>query len=150
MSTRLQMALALTESLTVSGNLTIKTSRIYIKGFTLIELLIVMAVIAVLLTLVTPNFFNSVDKSKEAALQHDLSVVRDSIDKFYGDTGKYPDSLQELVNKRYLKNIPIDPITESNATWLIVNNPDPSSGKVIDIKSGSTKLSSKGTPYSSW
>ena len=138
------------ENLTVNGKCKKSAFGYSIGGFTLIELLIVMAVIAVLLTLVSPNFFNSVDKSKEAALQHDLSVVRDSIDKFYGDTGKYPDSLQELVNKRYLKNIPIDPITESNATWLIVNNPDASSDKVIDIKSGSTKLSSKGTPYSSW
>ena len=134
----------------MNGKSTKNFTRIYIKAFTLIELLIVMAVIAVLLTLATPNFFSSVEKSKEAALQHDLSVVRDAIDKFYGDTGKYPDSLQELVNKHYLKNIPIDPITESNVTWLIVNNQDISTGKVIDIKSGSTRLSSKGTPYSSW
>lgn len=138
------------EFLIVSGKKFNKSVTRHLLGFTLIELLIVMAVIAVLLTLAMPNFFNSVDKSKEAALQHDLSVMRDSIDKFYGDTGKYPDSLQELVSKRYLKEIPIDPITGSRSTWTIINNLEATNGKVIDIKSGSNNPSSKGTTYSSW
>jgi len=119
-------------------------------GFTLIELLIVMAIIAVLLTLVSPKFFSSIDKSKEAALKHDLSVMRDSIDKYYGDTGKYPASLEDLVKRKYLKQIPIDPMTDSASTWVRVPNPESTEGGLFDIKSGTTKVATDGMPYSQW
>src|SRR6476620_1199846 len=88
-------------------------------GFTLVELLVVMAIIATLLTLAVPRFFGSVDKSKEAVLKQDLATLRDSVDKYYGDIGRYPDSLDDLVSKRYLRNVPVDPITESNTTWVL-------------------------------
>jgi general secretion pathway protein G len=119
-------------------------------AFTLIELLVVMAVIAVLLTIATPKYFGSIDKSKEAALQHDLSVMRDAIDKFYGDTGKYPTQLEDLATKHYLKKIPIDPITESDSTWTVTPPSDTNKGYVYDVNSGSNLTASDGKLYSEW
>lgn len=119
-------------------------------AFTLIELLVVMAVIAVLLTIALPKYFGSIEKSKEAALRQDLSIVRDSIDKYFGDTGKYPMSLEDLATKHYLKKIPIDPMTESAETWQVISSPDITKGNVYDIKSGSNLNSSSGQPYSEW
>lgn len=119
-------------------------------GFTLIELLVVMAVIAVLLTLAMPRFFNSIDKSKEAALIYDLSVMRDAIDKYYGDRDEYPASLDVLVEKKYLKKVPIDPITDSTTTWVVIPSKASSKNDVYDVKSGSTTVSSKGDAYSEW
>lgn len=120
------------------------------KGFTLIELLVVMAIIAMLLSLSMPRYFHSVDKSKEAALHSDLSGFRDAIDKYYGDTGKYPDSLDDLVVKKYLRSIPPDPITGSNLTWVPVPPGDSEKGKVFDVKSGAKDVAGDGTPYSEW
>ena len=92
-------------------------------GFTLIELLVVMAIIATLLSIVAPRYFNSLDRSKETVLRQDLGVMRDAIDKFYSDTGNYPGELAELVEKRYLRAVPVDPLTESAATWVAVPPP---------------------------
>jgi general secretion pathway protein G len=117
-------------------------------GFTLIELLVVMAIIATLLTLVVPRYFGSVDRSKEVVLEQSLATVRDAIDKHYGDTGKYPDSLQELVDKRYLRSMPLDPITDSTTTWQIVPPPDASKGGVYDIHSGAAGTARDGRPFS--
>ena len=82
-------------------------------GFTLIELLVVMAIIATLLTIATPRYTGSLDRSKEVVLKQSLGVMRDAIDKFHGDSGHYPESLEELVTKRYLRKLPVDPITDS-------------------------------------
>ena len=90
------------------------------NGFTLIELLVVMAVIATLLSIVAPRYFNSIDRSREAVLRQNLSIMRDAIDKFYSDTGKYPLSLNQLVEERYIRAVPIDPMTESAQTWIEV------------------------------
>ncbi|MDP1681623.1 MAG: prepilin-type N-terminal cleavage/methylation domain-containing protein, partial [Burkholderiales bacterium] len=73
------------------------------KGFTLVELLVVLAIIALLVSIAAPRYFNSVEKSKEVVLKQDLSTMRDALDKYYGDTGKYPDSLDDLVTKKYLR-----------------------------------------------
>lgn len=117
-------------------------------GFTLIELIVVMAVIALLLTIAVPRYFSSVDRSKEAALKEDLRTMRDSIDKFVADNGKYPDSLEDLVKKRYVRQIPVDPITNSNETWKLVPPPNESiQGRVYDVKSGAEGNSREGTPY---
>jgi general secretion pathway protein G len=119
------------------------------SGFTLIELLVVMAIIATLLSIVAPRYFNSLDRSKEAVLRQDLSIMRDAIDKFYGDTGNYPSELAELVEKRYLRAVPVDPLTESAATWVAV--PPPSGiGGVYDVRSGSTEQAKDGTFYEAW
>jgi len=119
-------------------------------GFTLIELLVVMAIIATLLSIAVPRYFHSVEKSKEAILQQDLQIMRDAIDKFYGDSGKYPDSLNDLINKKYLRKIPPDPITESAATWVTIPPADPSKGGVYDLHSGAEGNGRDGTPYSTW
>src|SRR5258707_8088106 len=89
-------------------------------GFTLVELLVVMAIIATLLTLAVPRYFGSVEKSKEAVLKQNLATVRDSLDKYYADTGRYPDSLDDLVAKKYMRSIPLDPLTESASTWILI------------------------------
>ena len=90
------------------------------KGFTLIELLVVMAIIATLLTLVAPRYFRSVEKSKEVVLRENLSTLRDLLDKHYADTGKYPENLQALVAKKYVRSIPEDPVSGSAETWVSV------------------------------
>src|SRR5690606_17591070 len=87
-------------------------------GFTLIELLVVMAIIATLLSIVAPRYFSAIDKAKEAVLRQDLKIMRDAIDQFHADSGKYPLDLEELVDRRYLRSIPIDPMTDSNETWV--------------------------------
>lgn len=119
-------------------------------GFTLIELLVVMAIIAVLLTLAVPRYFHSVDKSKEAVLQQSLATMRDAIDKYYGDTGKYPDTIEDLITQKYLRKLPIDPITESASTWVTIPPEDAEKGNVYDVKSGAEGKSRDGTPYSEW
>jgi len=90
------------------------------SGFTLIELLVVMAVIAALLTLAAPRYFSSIEKSREAVLQANLAMMRQTLDKYYGDKGRYPDALDDLVANKYLRSVPTDPVTESNATWIVV------------------------------
>ncbi len=118
------------------------------RGFTLIELLVVMAIIALLLTLAAPRYFQSVQRSREAVLKEDLHLMRDAIDKHYADTGKYPANLEELVTKKYLRRIPVDPITESATTWVIVDPPDkPDTRVVYDVRSGAPGKSIGGTPY---
>lgn len=104
------------------------------KGFTLIELVVVMAVIALLLTLAVPRYFSAIDNSKIAVQRHNIAALRDSIDKFFGDNGRYPESLNELVAKRYLREVPPDPMTES-ADWVTVPPQDTALGGVYDIKS---------------
>ena len=116
-------------------------------GFTLIELLVVLAIIALLLTLAVPRYFQSIDASKEAILAENLRITRETIDKFYGDTGRYPDSLDELVEKKYLRALPIDPITESAGTWTIVPPEDTDKGNVYDIKSGAPGNTRDGKPF---
>jgi len=120
------------------------------RGFTLIELLVVMAIIATLLTIALPRYFGSVERSKEAVLHQDLSILRDALDKYYGDTGKYPDALEDLVNKRYLRAIPVDPITDSATTWVIVPPEDPAKGGIYSVKSGASGKARDGTAYAEW
>ncbi len=119
-------------------------------GFTLIELLVVMTIIGVLLTLAVPRYFKTVQRSKETVLKHDLSVVRESIDKYYGDLGQYPDALPALVDKHYIRVVPVDPFTKSSETWLLVASEDPDHPGVRDIHSGSPDIASDGSPFVSW
>lgn len=130
------------------------------RGFTLIELLVVMAIIATLLTIAVPRYFTHVERAKEATLRESLNVMRESIDKYHADTGKFPDGLEELVTKRYLRKVPLDPITESAETWVAVPPPsreqpgvpaprEAASG-VYDVKSGASGTGLDGTPYADW
>ena len=120
------------------------------RGFTLIELLVVLAVIATLLTLALPRYFGSVDKSKEAVLKENLNQMRDAISRYYADKGKYPESLDSLAADKYLRKVPLDPITDSNSTWQIVRPDDPQKGGVYDVKSGAPGKSRDGNEFSEW
>jgi general secretion pathway protein G len=120
------------------------------SGFTLVELLVVMAIIATLLTIALPRYYHSLEKSREAVLHQDLSLLRESLDKFYGDKGKYPDALDELVSSKYLRSIPVDPITDSNATWVSVPPEQPDMGAVYDVKSGAEGAAIDGSMYKDW
>lgn len=102
-------------------------------GFTLIEMLVVMTLIALLLGLAAPHYFQSVDAGRVKVQQQDLAVMRDAIDKFFGDQGRYPDSLAELATKRYLRTVPVDPVTNTSA-WTTVAPTDGASGQVFDVQ----------------
>ena len=119
-------------------------------GFTLIELLVVMSIIGVLLTIAVPRYFRTVQKSKETVLKHDLSVIRESIDKYYADLGQYPDALPALVDKRYIRSVPVDPFTKSADSWLMIASEDPDHPGVRDLHSGSPDIASDGSPFVSW
>ncbi len=119
-------------------------------GFTLIELIVVMLIIAMLASLAVPRYFGSVQKSRDAVLREDLTLMRDALDKFYGDNDKYPTTLDDLVSRKYLRNIPRDPVTESTATWIIVPPEDPDKGGVYDVHSGADGNAPDGSPYKEW
>jgi general secretion pathway protein G len=121
------------------------------RGFTLIELIVVMAIIALLVSIAAPRYFTHIDRSKEAVLRQDLQVFREAIDKYYGDKGQYPSSLEDLVSSRYIRNLPVDPITEKSDSWVVVPPPDrEAKGDVYDVKSGAPGQSKDGTEYSTW
>ena len=120
------------------------------RGFTLIELMVVMAIIGTLLAIVAPRYFGSVEHARETALKQDLAVMREAIGQFHGDLNRYPDNLNELVAKRYLKRIPVDPITERSDTWLAVAHPDSNIPGLYDVLSGAEGVSRDGTPYQTW
>ncbi len=122
-----------------------------VRGFTLLELLVVMTIIATLLTIAVPRYFQSLERSREAVLRQDLATMRESIDKFYGDTGKYPETLAVLVEKRYIRSIPVDPIAKKGVAWIITNNTDdPDDAGVKDVHSGADGNGQDGTPYATW
>ena len=117
------------------------------SAFTLIELLVVLAIVALLLTLAVPRYFQSIDSSKETILVENLRITRETIDKFYGDTGRYPESLEELVERKYLRALPVDPITENSTTWQIIPPGDNGKGKVFNVKSGAPGNNRHGQAY---
>lgn len=108
------------------------------RGFTLIEMLVVLAIVALLLSVATPRYFGSLEKGREVALQENLRVLRVTLDKFHADKGRYPETLDELVEERYLREVPLDPITESATTWVLVPPKEPDQQGVADVKSGAS------------
>jgi general secretion pathway protein G len=130
--------------------LTPQAKKMTKAGFTLVELLVVLAIIALLLTVAMPRYFKGVDQAKESTLKHDLSTIRETIDKFYADQGRYPDSLDELVTMHYIRAVPADPITESKLTWVITEPTPPLKGNVYDIHSGADGQGKDGSRYSEW
>lgn len=122
-----------------------------LTGFTLVEILVVLTIIAILLSLVAPRYFDSIDRSKEKVLRHDLIVMRGAIDQFLSDRNMYPDTLEDLVEGRYLRAVPIDPITERTDTWIFTPAiKHEFEGNMADIHSGSELLSSEGSAYADW
>ena len=120
------------------------------RGFTLIELLIVLGIVALLLTLAVPRFFPSVDKSKETILLENLRNTRIVIDQYRGDNGRYPDSLEQLVEKKYLREIPYDPLTESRESWVVQPPEEGEQGEVYNLHSGAPGNGRDGRPYAEW
>ena len=121
------------------------------RGFTLIELLIVLAIVGTLLTIAVPSYFASMDNAKEASLKQSLSVMRTAIDHYKGDLGKYPETLQELVTAKYLRSMPVDPITGAPDQWTTEMAAEPGQTPgVRDVHSGAPGNGKDGTPYASW
>lgn len=116
-------------------------------GFTLIELLVVLSIVALLSTLAVPRYFRSLDLSKEAVLANNLRMTRETIDRFYGDQGRYPNSLDELVERQYLRSLPYDSIVESTTNWIIIPPRNNADGQVFDIRSSATGVASDGKAF---
>jgi general secretion pathway protein G len=120
------------------------------KGFTLVELLVVLAILALLLTLAVPRYFTSIERAKDAALKQDLNTLRESLDKYYADTGRYPKTLDDLVERKYIRKLPVDPITGKNTTWVLSPPEPPLEGDIYDIHSGATGVAKDGSRYADW
>lgn len=123
-----------------------------LRGFTLIELIVVMAIVALLTSIAAPRYFASVQKSKETALLQSLNTMRDAIDQYAADKGRYPDSLQELAQARYLRAVPEDPLTASRESWVELPPPAEmqATGRVWDVRSGAAGRSADGRLYADW
>ena len=119
-------------------------------GFTLIELLVVMSIIAVLLTIAVPRYFKTLERSRETVLRQDLNVMREAIDKHFGDYGQYPDSLAALVERKYIRAIPEDPIAKKTDAWQLVVSEDVDHPGIKDVHSGAEGNASDGSPFKLW
>ena len=124
-------------------------------GFTLIELLVVISLIIVLASIGMVQYATSVTRAKEAVLKEDLFRIRDAIDQYYADKNKYPASLEALVSEKYLRQVPVDPITNRADSWqTVMAEPDPlnptAESGIYDIKSGAEGAALDGTNYSNW
>jgi general secretion pathway protein G len=104
-----------------------------VAGFTLIEMLVVMTLIALLLTLAVPRYFSALEQGRDRVQKQNVATLRDAIDKFRADLGRYPEDLEELVLKKYLRQVPLDPVTEQ-ADWVVIAPPDPKEGNVFDVQ----------------
>lgn len=121
------------------------------RGFTLIELMVVLTIVGLLLSVAVPRYFHSVQRSKENILRANIVTTRDALDKYVGDNGRYPDTLEQLVEKRYLRAMPYDPVTDSTTTWLLVpSQRTDRPGAVADLRSGAQGQASDGTAYADW
>lgn len=119
-------------------------------GFTLIELLIVMAIIGTLLSIAVPRYFHSLARARETVLLQDLAILREALDKYYADRGVYPESLNLLVDKSYVRAVPVDPFTKTAESWTLVQSEDPDHAGIRDIHSGASDQAIDGTLLSAW
>ena len=123
---------------------------IAVRGFTLIELLVVMAIIGTLLALAVPRYFHTVQRARETVLRHDLAILREAIDKYYSDLNQYPDTLQALADKHYVRSVPQDPFTKLADSWVLIQSDDPDHAGIRDVHSGAQDVAYDGTPLASW
>ena len=131
--------------------------RPHARGFTLIELIVVMAIVALLVSIAAPRYFLSVENAREQSLRTSLRVMRDAIDQFHADKGRFPQSLQELTDSRYLREIPPDPFTGTRDSWVAheaktatATGGSPGAGGLVDVSSGATEVGLNGEPYRNW
>jgi len=120
------------------------------QGYTLIEMMIVISIISILATMAMPSFQKSLVRAKETNLRRTLFIMRDTIDQYFADHGRYPDSLQELETEKYVRQIPMDPLTGRTDTWITIPPEGFAEGTVYDVHSGSNKVGLDGTPYNEW
>ena len=120
------------------------------RGFTLIEMLVVMAALGLLLAISAPRYAEHVDRAREVVLKQNLANVRDAIDKFRADRSRYPSDLNELVQQRYLRQLPLDPVTDRTDSWVAVPPPGQTSGGLADVRSGAAGTAHDGSAYARW
>lgn len=120
------------------------------RGFTMVELLVVLAVVALLLSLVAPRYLHQADRAREAALKENLVSLRSVLDQYYADRGRYPERLEQLVEARYLRAIPEDPVTRQRSTWQVLTLSEDGVIGIHDVKSGAPGTALDGTAYATW
>ncbi len=117
------------------------------RGFTLVELMVVMAIIGLLMSIVAPRYIGTLERAKETALKQDLTVMREAISNFHHDLNQYPENLEELVQKKYLRAIPVDPVADRSDLWISVYSTDPSEQGLVDVASGAKGATYDGVPF---
>jgi general secretion pathway protein G len=110
----------------------------------------VMAIIGTLLAIAVPRYFHTLARARETVLRHDLAILREAIDKHYADLGQYPDTLVALVDRRYVRSVPLDPFTKVADSWILVPSEDPDHTGIRDVRSGAAEIAADGTPVGSW
>ena len=120
------------------------------QGYTIIEMLTVVAIISILVTIAVPSFQRSIIRAKEASLRNSLFILRDVIDQYYADQGEYPQALEDLTDKKYIRSVPVDPFTRSAETWILIPPEGDEVTGIYDVHSGSNRVSLYGTPYNEW
>lgn len=120
------------------------------RGFSMIELMVALAILATILTLAAPRYMGTLESAKESVLREDLYLMRDAIDKHFVDSGRYPEVLEDLVSKRYLRALPVDPFTGTARSWVLVPPADAALGAVYDVHSGAPGKARDGTWLKDW